>query len=162
MKGQLLRGKSIIYSSILKHGLDNFSLSILEYCELECLIKREKYYIELLNPVYNIIKDPTVPPMLGRKHTDVTIEKMKKRLHSKETRTKISTSMKGNSNAKNHPSAQKIEVVDSKENKTTSYYSIKEAGRVLNIPVTSIHRYLDTGNVYKKRYTFASQGPTKK
>ena len=149
MKGQLLRGKSIIYSSILKHGLDNFSLSILEYCELECLIKREKYYIELLNPVYNIIKDPTVPPMLGRKHTDVTI-------------AKISTSMKGNSNAKNHPSAQKIEVVDSKENKTTSYYSIKEAGRVLNIPVTSIHRYLDTGNVYKKRYTFASQGPTKK
>nr|YP_009722341.1 hypothetical protein [Morchella importuna]QGN66743.1 hypothetical protein [Morchella importuna] len=91
MKGQLLRGKSIIYGSILKYGLDNFSLSILEYCELECLIKREKYYIELLNPVYNIIKDPTVPPMLGRKHTDVTIEKMQERLHSKETRTKIST-----------------------------------------------------------------------
>jgi len=35
---ELSKGRSHIYSAILKHGLDNFSLSILDYCESPCVI----------------------------------------------------------------------------------------------------------------------------
>jgi hypothetical protein len=33
---------SIVYSGILKHGYDNFSLDILEYCEIDVLIERKQ------------------------------------------------------------------------------------------------------------------------
>lgn len=39
---------SIIYSALLEHGYDNFSLNILEYCKADVLIKREQYYIDPL------------------------------------------------------------------------------------------------------------------
>ena len=42
----LKRSQSQIYSAILKHGLANFSLSILEYCEVEMCREREGYFIK--------------------------------------------------------------------------------------------------------------------
>jgi len=33
---------SIIYSALLKHGYDNITLDILEYCEIDVLIKIEQ------------------------------------------------------------------------------------------------------------------------
>lgn len=48
--------KSIIYKAILKNGHDNFTLDILEYCQVDVLIKREQHYIDTLNPEYNILK----------------------------------------------------------------------------------------------------------
>jgi len=38
-------GSSAIYSALLKYGYSNFSLDILEYCEIDALIEREQYYI---------------------------------------------------------------------------------------------------------------------
>jgi group I intron endonuclease len=65
----LQQNKSYIYSAIIKYGLKNFSLEILEYCEPSKLLIREKYYIDL-GSKYNIIKDQTLPPMSGRKHSE--------------------------------------------------------------------------------------------
>lgn len=45
-----------IYNAMLKHGYSKFSLDILEYCEPDALIKREQYYIDTLEPEYNILK----------------------------------------------------------------------------------------------------------
>jgi group I intron endonuclease len=56
MKGVLEISKSKIYSAILKHGHENFSLSIIEYCEVDKCIEREDYYFKLLKPKYNILK----------------------------------------------------------------------------------------------------------
>lgn len=56
MNRQLNKGVSIIYRAILKNGLSNFNLDILQYCELNMLTEREQYYIDLLNPEYNILK----------------------------------------------------------------------------------------------------------
>ena len=67
----LEQNKSFIYSAIIKYGLQDFSLEILDYCEPDKLLIREKYYINL-GAEYNIIKDPTLPPMSGRKHSDET------------------------------------------------------------------------------------------
>jgi group I intron endonuclease len=50
------RSKSIICYALIKYGYSNFSLSILEYCDKDKVITREQYYLDLLNPSYNILK----------------------------------------------------------------------------------------------------------
>jgi hypothetical protein len=51
-----IKGSIIIYRALLKYGYKNFSLDIIEYCESNVLRKREQYYINILNPEYNILK----------------------------------------------------------------------------------------------------------
>jgi group I intron endonuclease len=46
----------------------NFSLGILEYCSVKKLLKREDYYIKLLNPEYNV--HPKAGSPLGFKHNE--------------------------------------------------------------------------------------------
>ena len=44
-KNYLLKNKSMyICNSLIKHGYCNFSLTILEYCKVSCLLIREKHY----------------------------------------------------------------------------------------------------------------------
>ena len=71
----LQQSKSYICSAIIKYGLQDFSLEIMEYCEPEKLLIREKYYIDF-GSEYNIIKDPTLPPMSGRNHSEETKQKI--------------------------------------------------------------------------------------
>jgi group I intron endonuclease len=71
----LLKHESfVICRALLKQGYSNFNLEILEYCDPKDLIKREQYYIDLLNPEYNILKKAGSP--LGFKHREETITKM--------------------------------------------------------------------------------------
>ena len=58
---------SLICRALLKHGYSNFKLEILEYCDPKNVIKREQYYMDLLNPEYNVLK--TAGSSLGRKHS---------------------------------------------------------------------------------------------
>lgn len=67
MLSKLSTIKSIIYSAILKYDYINFSLDILEYCEINVLIEREQYYLYLLKPDYNLLK--VANSRLGSKHT---------------------------------------------------------------------------------------------
>jgi group I intron endonuclease len=73
-------------------GYSNFSLEILENCEPENAIKREQYFLDLLNPEYNILK--TAGSSLGRKHSVEAKAKMAEgklgRKLSEETKLKIS------------------------------------------------------------------------
>ena len=55
-KGLLSSSSMRICKVLLKHDLDNFSLSILEYCEPGQCLEREDYYIKLLKPEYNILQ----------------------------------------------------------------------------------------------------------
>lgn len=65
----------IIYKALLAHGLDNFKLEILEYCDCSQLIEREQYYIDLLKPEYNVLKVAGSP--LGVKRSPETIAKIR-------------------------------------------------------------------------------------
>jgi group I intron endonuclease len=65
----------IIYKALLAHGFENFTLEILEYCDLSVLIEREQYYLDLLKPEYNILK--FAGSSLGVKHSKKTIEKIR-------------------------------------------------------------------------------------
>lgn len=65
-----------ISRALIKYGYFNFSLTILEYCEKSDLLIREKYYIEKLNPQYNI-----AGRSLNSKHIEETKEKFSKLLN---------------------------------------------------------------------------------
>jgi group I intron endonuclease len=75
LKAQLKRGKSAIYSSILKYGRSKFTLEILEYCDSKVLLERETYYIILKNPEYNILR--VAGSRAGKKHSGEAIEKIR-------------------------------------------------------------------------------------
>jgi len=66
------------------HGEDNFQFSILEIVEdITLLPEREQHYIDKLKPKYNSALFAEKPPMLGRKHTQETKDKI---LKTKEER----------------------------------------------------------------------------
>jgi group I intron endonuclease len=118
-----------ICRALLKHGYDNFSLTIIEYCDKEKCIEREKYYINLLGTEYNTVKDPTIPPMSGRKHSEESKTKISDAVkksenpsrfktghkHSDESRTIISEANTGKKNpmyGKNHSDETKQIISD--------------------------------------------------
>ena len=72
---------SRIGRAILKYGYSNFSLTILEYCDKADLTPREQYYLDTLNPVYNIFK------IAGGYAVDFT--------HTEETKNHLSKTLKG-------------------------------------------------------------------
>lgn len=91
LKKNLLKSRSLIHNSILKYDYDNFNLEIIEYCEPFSLIKREQYYLDILNPEYNICK--IAGSTFGKKHTEETKKKialaLKGRKLSFEARIKL-------------------------------------------------------------------------
>jgi hypothetical protein len=142
METYLKTGKSAIYSAILKHGLSNFKLEILEYCSVENLIPREQYFIDTLQSEYNILKIAGSP--LGS-------------FASEETRAKLSASMMGNSNGKIQPNSIKIVVTDLELDTKTTYNSICAAAKALNIHPGRISEYFNRNQIkpYKGRYVFS-------
>jgi hypothetical protein len=71
---------------------------------------------------------------------------------SEEYRAKMSASMMGNSNGKNQPNAQKIEVTDLELDTKTLYNSLNEAARALNIPQSRITKYFSQNGYQQKPY----------
>jgi group I intron endonuclease len=95
-----------ICRAILKHGHSSFSLVILEYYEVEDLLKREKDYIDLFNSEYNIVKDPSKNPMSGHKHSEESIKNIsyaaKKIEHSGRFKTEEMSGENNHMFGKNH------------------------------------------------------------
>jgi len=65
---------SNICRALLKYGYSAFQLEILEYCETSLVILREQYYIDLINPEYNILK--VAGSLFGYKHYPETLKKL--------------------------------------------------------------------------------------
>jgi group I intron endonuclease len=147
----LTRSKSMIISkAILKYGYSNFSLEILEYCTPEECIKREQYYLDLLNPEYNILK--IAGSTLGYKHTEETLAKFKERKLTSEQLEKLRAHLiifnqneKLRSNASermlklNEAKAIRVEVTDIRINETTIYKSLRDAAKALNTDLKAMH-----------------------
>jgi group I intron endonuclease len=106
--------------------------------------------------------------MFGKKHAEETLAKisgenhhMFGKNHSDETRKKNILAEPHALNGKPKPDgagspAQKIEVFDLQENTTTTYESICEAARALEIHMSIITKYFirNQQKPYKGRYTF--------
>lgn len=74
-QSELVRNPRPIHLALLKYEHNNFTLEILEYCSKNILIEREQYYLDLLNPEYNILKHAY--SLLGYKHSEENIAKFK-------------------------------------------------------------------------------------
>lgn len=147
----------LICKALFKYGYSNFSLEILEYCEKENVLAREQYYLDLLQPEYNIQKIAGSPK--GYKHTDASREKMRgKRVYNIEHIDKL----RERALLLNAARQIKVEVYDTETKVSTMYDSLREASKVLNCRESSINsyekakanRFIKTGEVflYKKRY----------
>ena len=79
-----------------KYGKHNFDFVIIEECKKSVLIKREQFYIDTLDPEYNIAR--VAGNCLGVKHTEETKRKVslagKGRVFSDEHRKNLSIAMK--------------------------------------------------------------------
>ena len=82
----------LINKALAKYGYSNFNLYILEYCKKLDVLVREQYFINIIQPEYNILK--TAGSVLGFKHkleTRLKISAIKKGLkHTEDTKAKIS------------------------------------------------------------------------
>lgn len=167
---KLAKGSSAIYSAILKYGYFNFSLYILEYCDIASLIEREQYYIDTLKPEYNILK--TAGSRLGTKHTETTKDLIRtaslKHRHSAEDKLKmkeLAMLRKGNNTSfygKNHTpesilkiSFKKcvlVQVLDTELNTSKVFRGYKEVASYLNIGLSTLRRYKKFNKLIKNKY----------
>jgi len=163
-------GSSAIYSALLKYGYSNFSLDILEYCEPSQLIAKEQYYIDLLEPEYNILK--TAGSWLGAKHSESTKQLLsnvfKGRVFSEDSLDKMRVAARlrvGNKTSffgKTHSietitkiSMTKfslVKVIDINTNTTKVFKGNLEAAKFLDMGESTLRRYKKRGKLYKNKY----------
>jgi group I intron endonuclease len=82
-----ITGQRAIYNSILKYSTDNHKIEILELCEEEFLLERERYYQEIYDSVENGL------------NCFYTSTSSKKKIWSEKTIKKMSDNQKGENNS---------------------------------------------------------------
>lgn len=127
---RLLREKSmLIHIALLKYGYSNFSLTILEFCNINNLMTRELYYFNLYLPEYNILNTPGSPSRgSGWKHTDET--KIKCRISANEKWKSLEYRERA---YEAQTSNIEINMFDINTKTSTTFSSIRKATRYLNI-----------------------------
>ena len=153
----MLRNNSIISNSILKHDYSNFSLDILEYCKPNELISREQYYMDLLNPKYNIL--PIAGSRLGSKHSPETLLKYKNRKLSSKALANLKLAKAGIAPLSplrkiNHllATGHITTVVNIKDNSVKVYDSIRSAARDIGTNHVTILNYINSNKLLKGVY----------
>lgn len=172
LKYRLNMGSSRIYSALLKYGYSEFRLDILEYCEPNVLLKREQYYIDLVEPEYNICKK--AGSTLGFKHTEVTKEKLRKDKVGVKHGISFSENLSKAKRGKKHNKYEKIntnavprvfsaetrlklsersvgvsvQVFDKFNNIINNFPSMKSAAKHLGVDKSTISRIYKTGLSY--------------
>lgn len=150
---RLLNEKSMpIHVALLKYGYQNFTLTILEICDRDSLMSREKHFFEVYSPEYNILKFPGSPSRgSGWKHSEAAIENMRKATNKTYESLEIKAKL-----SKAQSSGIEVEVVDLETNASNTYHAIKAAARALGIDRRYIENYiyLKQNKPVLGRYTF--------
>lgn len=170
MYSKLEKSNSIIYLSLLKYKSYNFSLEILEYCDKDELIYREQYYIDSLEPEYNILKiaasrkgfklSSETKGMIsnalkGRVFSDKSLERMKiAAINRKGDRTSFygkrhTYETKGKMASKKYI---KVKITDLQTKQISLFKGNVEASNFLNIGESTLRRYKNTKTLYLDRY----------
>lgn len=134
---------SYIYKALLKYGYANFSVNILEYSTKSEVLKLEQYYIDLLNPEYNILKN--AGSSLGYKHSPETLAKLK--VISKDS-SYINKLKLTQSSLRGHTTI----LINKLDNSIQKYDSITEAAKSLKVDNATLRYYLKSGKLYKDTY----------
>lgn len=123
----------VINKALLKYGYSNFKLEILEYCDPKELTRREQYYMDLLNPEYNVLRKAN--SSLGYKHTETSLVK----IHSNLKNLNLSKSVK-------------VMVTNLETNISTEYHSLTMAAESLNTNRNTLKEYILKSILYKGIY----------
>lgn len=153
------RGTSLICKALLKYGYQGFRLEILEYCPSSIVLDREQFYIDKLNPEYNILK--IAGSNLGYKHSEASLKLMsdasKSRNESEEVlkfKREIMLGRKLSKDhldrmAKNNPFRVPIILSNIETGKNKEFTSITQAALFLGVHMTTVKRYLVNNKPYK-------------
>lgn len=141
MERAINNNNSLIYRALLKYGYSSFTLDILEYCDTSVIIEREQYYIDILNPKYNILK--IAGSLLGFKHSKEAIERMSftrsGRFVSEATKLKITV---------NHGRSHSLKVTNISTGDIKVFTSIRITAKFLGINHTYLAKCLKIKNLY--------------
>lgn len=157
----------VIYKALLAHGFENFTLEILEYCEPSVLIEREQYYIDLLNPEYNILK--IAGSRLGAKHTLEAIAKIKTGAlnRSKEALAKNLEHLNKLNSSQEHKehlirlntsleqiakTANPVIVLNTLNGESIEFRSITQAAKFLEVHPEILRRHIVKEKLYLDKY----------
>jgi len=167
-----------IHNALIKYGYSNFSLEILEYCDVKNTILREQYFIDTLKPEYNILQK--AGSSLGFKHSEKTLNFYRnERKVSEETRKNLSLAARGRiltEEDKDKISKKRSGIKLSEETKakisTTTisligvpvlvrnintqaeieYKSLTEASKAIGVSRTAVAKALSSGKLLNKLY----------
>jgi len=156
------RGRSIICYALIKYEHSNFNLEIMEYCDKDKLIEREQYYLDTLNPSYNILK--YAYSSLGYKHTLEAISKIsmakKNRFvgknnsffgknHTDEIRELMRTAALARNKSNN---AKPVILLDSNKTTMKEFKSITDLSIYLRADKASLAKYRELGKLFRGLY----------
>lgn len=147
----LAKSNRPIERALLKHGFSNFSLEILEYCDIKEAINREQYYLDNLKPEYNIVE--TAGSTLGYKHTPESIKKMRDFILSDKVRER-----KAQATA-NATASRRISIIveNIKTLEKSEYISLVEAGEALGVSRAAVSQALLNNRLIKKTYSITKK-----
>jgi group I intron endonuclease len=158
-----------LQNAILKYGLSHFAFVILEYCISSDMLKREQHFLDILfslpaNLRYNFARFAEAS-FKGLTHTPeskaLISTSMTGNSHSDGTRAKMSEAHKGLKSGENHPmygkvaaNAMTINVYSLDNVLVRSFTSQVAAALWLNTSQKQVSRYIKSGKVWNKLYTF--------
>lgn len=164
------KGSSIICRALLKYGYPKFSLYIMEYCEPGSLLEREQYYINTLNPEYNILK--IAGSRLGTIQSEKTKQSISNALKGRvfyadsiikmKIAAKLRLGDKTSFFSKSHTLATissisltksiLVKITDIQTNTIIIFKGNIKAAKYLNIGESTLRRYKQTGKIFKDKY----------
>lgn len=173
----LYNNKTAINNALAKYGYSQFSLYIIDVCDKDKILEREQYFMDTLQPEYNILK--IAGSSRGFKHSDKTLKWFKEeRLVSEDTRQKLSRAaskriltldeknkLSLSSMGKVMPLATRLKISDSSnvlrgvtinvhdaESHTSKQFpSLTAAAQDIKVSRTAIKKALIKGNAIKDR-----------
>jgi group I intron endonuclease len=186
----LNRNKNMyICNALLSYGYSGFSFTILEYINIsnlslpatfdrgeekenvrKLILDREQYYIDSLNPEYNILK--TAGSILGYNHTKDTIAKLSEANKGKSLSIETIAKIREANVGENHPMFGKIHsketkalmsvakgtaifVYDSNGLLVNKFSSANAAAKEYNCHHYTILSYAKSGKLFKKEWIFS-------
>lgn len=143
---------SAICRALIKYGYGNFRFEILEYCDKKETFIREQYFLDLLKPEYNILKLAGSP--LGYKHTDEAKAKLR---GAKNFSPEHALKLKIHIDKLNSEHSIAINVLDTENNTTVEYASIRLTCRELNCADVTVKKYIGSNKLFRNRYIISSK-----
>lgn len=171
LEAHVKKNGSLIYRALLKYGYSNFSLDIVEYCDSAEVLLREQYYLDLLKPDYNLLKQ--AGSSLGFQHSADTIAKFKARCYTPEQEAERLKKLKIHNASETQKEllkrlhiiqSQRVEILDILSNETTVYSSFSEAASALGCYKTNIGKAIEylkekgVSRLINKRYRVIIEG----